>query len=65
MRDATARGVLALDDPEFAAGQFLMACKGMACLQTELSIAPALTPEERETHVAKVVRLFLDGARPR
>lgn len=65
LRDAAARGDLALDDPEFAAGQFLLACKGMACLQTELGIAPALGPDEREAHVAKVVKLFLDGARPR
>jgi TetR/AcrR family transcriptional repressor of mexJK operon len=65
LSEASARGVLALEDPEFTAGQFLMACKGMACLRTELGIAPALTPKEREGHLAKVVRLFLDGARPR
>lgn len=65
LTDAAARGVLALGDPDFAAGQFLMACKGEACLRTELGIDPALTPAERELHVAKVVRLFLAGASPR
>lgn len=58
-------GILTLDDPEFAAGQFLMACKGTACLQLELGMAEPLTAEQRQSHVAEVVRLFLEGARPR
>jgi TetR/AcrR family transcriptional repressor of mexJK operon len=62
---ATARGELALADPLFAAGQFLMGLKGKAHCEMSLCRCPPPTPEERDEMVAKTVELFLNGARPR
>lgn len=60
---AQSRGLLALEDPEFAARQFLMAMKGPNC--EEMMGMNALAPEERDQFVARAVRLFLEGVAPR
>ena len=60
---ARARGLLAVDDPEFAARHFLMALKAPNC--EEMLGVDALPPEARDDFVARAVRLFLNGAAPR
>lgn len=62
---AAARGELALSDPLFAAGQFLMGLKGKAHCEMSLCRCAPPTPQERDELVAKTVELFLNGARPR
>lgn len=59
----TARGQVVCDDPEFAAGQFLMAMKGKT--HCELVLGVAEPPADIDGFVAKTVRLLLDGLRPR
>ena len=56
---------LAVADPLFAAGQFLMGPKGKAHCEISLGQRPAPTPEERDEMISKTVELFLNGARPR
>lgn len=65
LADATARGLLALDDPGFAAGALLIALKGALGSELELGLRPPPDLDEREVLIARTVRLFLDGARPR
>jgi TetR/AcrR family transcriptional regulator, mexJK operon transcriptional repressor len=61
--EARARGLLAVEDPEFAARHFLMALKAPNC--EEMLGLDALPPEDRDDFVARAVRLFLNGAAPR
>jgi TetR/AcrR family transcriptional repressor of mexJK operon len=61
--EARARGLLAVEDPAFAARQFLMGLKAPNCDQM-LGIE-ALPPDERDDFIARAVRLFLAGAAPR
>jgi TetR/AcrR family transcriptional repressor of mexJK operon len=61
--EARARGLVAVEDPEFAARHFLMSLKAPSC-EEMLGLAP-LPPEERGDFVAKAVRHFHAGAAPR
>jgi TetR/AcrR family transcriptional repressor of mexJK operon len=61
--EARERGLVAIDDPQFAARQFFMALKAPNC--EEMLGVDVLPPEARDEFVARVVRLFLDGAAPR
>jgi TetR/AcrR family transcriptional repressor of mexJK operon len=65
LADAAERGELELDDPEFAASQLLMGLKGTCVAEVEFGVADVPPPAERDAHVRRVVRFFLDGARPR
>jgi TetR/AcrR family transcriptional regulator, mexJK operon transcriptional repressor len=62
--DAVERGVLAVDDPEFAASQFLMSLKGAPHCELVLGLTLDTVPDS-ETFIEKAVALFLRGARPR
>jgi TetR/AcrR family transcriptional repressor of mexJK operon len=61
--EATARGQLAVEDPDFAARHFLMSLKTPNCEQM-LGFEP-LAIDERDQFVTRSVRLFLSGALPR
>lgn len=61
--EATARGLLAVEDADFAARHFLMSLKTPNCEEL-LGLEP-LPPEERDDFVTRSVRLFLTGAAPR
>jgi TetR/AcrR family transcriptional repressor of mexJK operon len=65
LASATARGFLAVEDPGLASRQFLMLLKGMPHCAMVLGLEAAPTGEARDEFVAKTVRLFLDGTRPR
>ena len=54
-----------LEDPESAASQLLMGLRGMCVAEAEFGVADAPPRAQRDAHVRRVVRLFLDGARPR
>lgn len=59
------RGLIEVDDPAFAAGQFLAAMQGGPYCILAISLAPPPTAEERAAFVAKAVDLFLHGVAPR
>jgi TetR/AcrR family transcriptional repressor of mexJK operon len=59
---ASERGLLRVEDPVFAAGQFLAAMKGMPHCELMMSVRPPPAPDEREAFIAKAVTLFLEGA---
>jgi TetR/AcrR family transcriptional repressor of mexJK operon len=61
--EATARGQLAVEDPDFAARHFLMSLKTPNC-EEMLGFEP-MPPEARDDFVTRSVRLFLAGALPR
>jgi TetR/AcrR family transcriptional regulator, mexJK operon transcriptional repressor len=65
LAEAAARGEVAVDDPVFAAGHFLMALKGKAHCDLTFGQKAPPPPEQRDALVAKAVALFLNGARPR
>ncbi len=60
---AAARGVARIEDPVFAAIQFLSALKGGAYCAMELGVGPVPTGEERAAFVRKAVALFVRGIR--
>ncbi len=62
---ANARGLLAVGDAHFAAGQFLAAIKGMCDCELLQCLGGDGRPQDREGFIARSVALFLDGARPR
>jgi TetR/AcrR family transcriptional repressor of mexJK operon len=63
LSEASAHGQLSVNDPEFAARQFLMSLKAPNCEQ--MLALPTMPPEARDGFVAKVVALFLNGTAPR
>lgn len=65
MAEAKDRGLLAIEDPTFAACQFLASLEGDLHFTILMGIRPPPTAEEIETQVARAVKLFLDGALPR
>ncbi|RTR23100.1 TetR/AcrR family transcriptional regulator [Azospirillum griseum] len=60
----TQRGLIAVDDPAFAARQFLAAMQGGPYCLMAVSLAPSPTAEERSAFVAKAVDLFIRGVAP-
>lgn len=58
------RGALALDDPRFAAQQFVHMLLGPVQCQATHGVASCAANEQQD-YVAKVVNLFLNGCRPR
>lgn len=65
MADAASRGLIAIDDPTFAAGQFLSSLKGMPYCEMLAGLRPETSALERDVYVGDAVDLFLNGARPR
>jgi TetR/AcrR family transcriptional regulator, mexJK operon transcriptional repressor len=63
--DGAARGVFAAEDPQFLAGQFLTAVKGMLHEECMMGLREPPTADERTRFIARAVDLFLRGARPR
>jgi hypothetical protein len=57
-------GSLAIDDVEFAAQHFLQIVLAPAELLVSLGV-PVCDGAQRQQFIAKTVRLFLDGCRPR
>jgi TetR/AcrR family transcriptional repressor of mexJK operon len=62
---AAERGEAAIDDPDFAAGQFLLSLKGMTHCELVLGLAQDRLHPGDDAFLEKAVRLFLDGCRPR
>jgi TetR/AcrR family transcriptional repressor of mexJK operon len=63
--DAARRGLIAVDDPTFAAHQFLMSLKGAPHCELVLGLAQDQSAADSATFIDKAVALFLAGARPR
>lgn len=59
------RGVVRIEDPAFAAIQFLNALRGGFLCRLELGLGESPTGEEREAFIRAAVALFLRGAAPR
>ncbi len=61
---ASEQRALSIEDPEFAAGQFLQMILGPVELLVNQGVTPC-SGAERRAYIDKVVRLFLNGCRPR
>ena len=59
-----ARGVIAVDDPAFAATQFLAAMQGGAHCALVVGMCPPPSEDERRAFVTKAVDLFIRGIAP-
>ena len=64
-RGVMARGLVAGDDPERTAFQFIHALRGDIYMQVLLNPTRSPTEAELEAHIDFVVQAFLEGARPR
>ena len=62
---AAQRGLIAVDDADFAAGQFLAGLHDPLHCQMMTGLCPAPSETEQAAYVGKVVHLFLAGVRPR
>lgn len=61
LRRAADRGLIRLDDAEFAAGQLLAGFHEPLHCRLMTGLCPTPTEEEQQIFVAKVVKLFLEG----
>ena len=58
-RDATEQGELNVDDPRFAAAQFVELCKADIFVRTMLGVPPEITKDQVEKVVKGAVEMFL------